>query len=64
MKNLIAGACALLLLSACAAATAPVDGTSSSHVKVDEEGTTGSNIKKRPKKAAEMVSLIATRHAV
>ena len=46
------------------ASAVTVDGTSSSHVKVDEEGTTGSNIKKRPRKAAEMVALITPRHAV
>ncbi|PHV35716.1 hypothetical protein CSQ95_28050 [Janthinobacterium sp. BJB304] len=54
---MIAGVCALLMLSACAAPTAPAGGTSTSQVKVDDEGSTGSNIKKRPKKAAEVVSI-------
>ena len=56
MKNMIAGVCALLLLSACAAPMAPAGGVSTSQVKVDDESSTGSNIKKRPKKAAEVVS--------
>ncbi|MCC7700662.1 hypothetical protein IGS59_00300 [Janthinobacterium sp. GW460P] len=61
MKNMIAGVCALLMLSACAApTTAPAGGTSTSQLKVDDEGSTGSNIKKRPKKAAEVVSVSTT----
>ena len=62
MKNMIAGACALLLLSACAAPTAPAGGISTRQVKVDDEGSTGSNIKKRPKKAAEVVSANTSNH--
>ena len=62
MKNMIAGVCALLLLSTCAAPTAPAGGVSTSQVKVDNEGSTGSNIKKRPKKAAEVVSANTSNH--
>lgn len=60
MKNMIAGVCALLLLSACAAPTAPVapGASNTSQVKIDDESSTGSNIKKRPKKTAEVVSAV------
>jgi len=67
MKNMIAGVCALLLLSACAAPTTPADpasATSTNQVKMDDEGSTGSNIKKRPKKAAEVVSAITANRSV
>lgn len=67
MKNMIAGVCALLLLSACAAPTAPAasaSATSTNQVKMDDEGSTGSNIKKRPKKTAEVVSAITANRSV
>lgn len=62
MKNMIAGVSALLLLSACTTPTAPASPASTastSDVRMEAESSTGSNIKKRPKKAAEVVSAIA-----
>ncbi|QYG06934.1 hypothetical protein [Janthinobacterium sp. PAMC25594] len=64
MKNMIAGVCALLLLSACAAPAAPASATSTNQVKMDDEGNTGSNIKKRPKKTADVVSAITANRSV